>query len=325
LNNWIDWTEVDETGDVDFAIDQLRSLNSEGEVTDDEYDFIMKNWDDLLVENMKGDNKKGGKKLAESVKFGQSSLDDVLSTIKEYYKDHDASFAIDSIFQMMAESNEDETYKLAYYVAERVEEFVGEELEDSQKYPIESPFEKEERKGVSVQASQKYPIKPSEKKKDSQFVKAEQKAPVGLTEGRKLEEEVKIITDIWDFEPWSSAIETFQKIKDAGKLETLDFMLEDMYPEGLTATQLNDLLRFDDEWILSMVGLGEDEDNIGADADEFDDDDDFLSIDDEDLDESKKCVGKGCEYDLDVSEEDANRIAEGLINLMGNDNEQQKN
>jgi hypothetical protein len=98
-------------------------------------------------------------------------------------------------------------------------------------------------------------------------------------------------------------------------------MLEDMYPEGLTATQLNDLLRFDAEWVLSMVGLGEDEDNIGADANEFDDDDDFLSTGDEDLDESKKCVGKGCEYDIDVSEEDANKIAEGLINLMSNDNE----
>ena len=280
LNNWVDWVEVDETGDVDFAIEQLRSLKSEGEITDDEYDFIMKNWDDLLVENMKGDNKKGGKKLAESVRFGQSSLDELLDTIKEYYRDYTTIDAIDAIFSLMNDLNEDETYKLVYAVAERVEEFVGEELEDSQKYPIESPFEKEERKGVSVQADQKYPVKPSVKKKDSQFVKAEQKAPVGLSESKKLEEEVKIITDIWDFEPWSHAVETFQKIKDAGKLETLDFMLEDMYPEGLTATQLNDLLWFDDEWILSMVGLG-DEENDGADASEFDDGDEFINVEED--------------------------------------------
>ena len=280
----------------------------------------MKNWDDLLVENMKGDNKKGGKKLAESVRFGQSSLDELLDTIKEYYRDYTTIDAIDAIFSLMNDLNEDETYKLVYAVAERVEEFVGEELEDSQKYPIESPFEKEERKGVSVQADQKYPVKPSVKKKDSQFVKAEQKAPVGLSESKKLEEEVKIITDIWDFEPWSHAVETFQKIKDAGKLETLDFMLEDMYPEGLTATQLNDLLWFDDEWILSMVGLG-DEENDGADASEFDDGDEFINVeeDGEVVEESLKVRG---EYDIDVSLEDANRIAEGLISLMGNNDKE---
>lgn len=48
LNNEIDWDQVDETGDVDFAIEQLRSLNTEGVITDDEYDYIIANWDELL-------------------------------------------------------------------------------------------------------------------------------------------------------------------------------------------------------------------------------------------------------------------------------------
>lgn len=49
LNNWIDWEPIDNyEEDVDYAIEQLRSLESEHEITSDEYDYIMSNWDDLL-------------------------------------------------------------------------------------------------------------------------------------------------------------------------------------------------------------------------------------------------------------------------------------
>ncbi len=48
LNNDIDWSEVDEIGDVDLAVEQLRSLNTEGEISDDEYNYIMSHWDELL-------------------------------------------------------------------------------------------------------------------------------------------------------------------------------------------------------------------------------------------------------------------------------------
>ena len=82
LNNWIDWTEVDETGDVDFAIDQLRSLASEKQITEEEYDFIMSNWDDLLKEGLSCSNK--DKKLEEGMKFGQSSYDDAVKVVNDY-------------------------------------------------------------------------------------------------------------------------------------------------------------------------------------------------------------------------------------------------
>ena len=48
LNNQIDWTEVDEYGDVDYARDQLRSLHSENVISDDEYNYIVIHWDELL-------------------------------------------------------------------------------------------------------------------------------------------------------------------------------------------------------------------------------------------------------------------------------------
>lgn len=300
LNNWIDWTEVDETGDVDFAIDQLRSLASEKQITEEEYDFIMSNWDDLLKEGLSCSNK--DKKLEEGMKFGQSSYDDAVKVVIDYYRDHSAEDALESIFDEFKMINEDEAYKLVYSLAERVEEFVGEDLEDSQKYPIESPFDKKEGKD-GLKATQKYPVESPMKKKDSQFVKAEQKAPIG----ESLNESVKIISDLGDFKPWSGAIDTWDKIVDAGKLDTLDFMLEDMYPEGISDVGLNDLLWHDSEWVLDMVGISEEQDDEEYDEDE-----------NEDVEESldKNKMGKGSEYDIDVSPEEADKLAEGLVNTI---------
>ena len=300
LNNWIDWTEVDETGDVDFAIDQLRSLASEKQITEEEYDFIMSNWDDLLKEGLSCSNK--DKKLEEGMKFGQSSYDDAVKVVIDYYRDHSAEDALESIFDEFKMINEDEAYKLVYSLAERVEEFVGEDLEDSQKYPIESPFEKKEGKD-GLKATQKYPVESPMKKKDSQFVKAEQKAPIG----ESVNESVKIISDLGDFKPWSGAIDTWDKIVDAGKLDTLDFMLEDMYPEGISDVGLNDLLWHDSEWVLDMVGISEDQDDEEQDEDEIEDVE-------ESLDKNK--MGKGSEYDIDVSPEEADKLAESLVHTI---------
>ena len=300
LNNWIDWTEVDETGDVDFAIDQLRSLASEKQITEEEYDFIMSNWDDLLKEGLSCSNK--DKKLEEGMKFGQSSYDDAVKVVIDYYRDHSAEDALESIFSEFQMINEDEAYKLVYSLAERVEEFVGEDLEDSQKYPIESPFDKKEGKG-GLKATQKYPVESPMKKKDSQFVKAEQKAPIG----ESLNESVKIISDLSDFKPWSGAVDTWYKIIDAGKLDTLDFMLEDMYPEGISDVGLNDLLWHDSEWVLDMVGISEEQDDEEQDEDEIEDVE-------ESLDKNK--IGKGSEYDIDVSPEEADKLAESLVNTI---------
>lgn len=66
LNNQIDWTEVDVTGDVGFAVDQLRSLHSEGEISADEYDYITVNWDNLLESVSKDSPLKEEKALTTS-------------------------------------------------------------------------------------------------------------------------------------------------------------------------------------------------------------------------------------------------------------------
>ena len=85
-------------------------------------------------------------------------------------------------------------------------------------------------------------------------------------EARNLEEDLKLIIDISEYEPWSGAVETWDKIVEAGKVDDLGFMLEDIYPEGLTRTELNDILWFEPEWVLDMLGLSD-----GAIEDEFED------------------------------------------------------
>jgi hypothetical protein len=63
----------------------------------------------------------------------------------------------------------------------------------------------------------------------------------------ELNEEVKLISDLSDYTPWSGAVDTWNQIKDENKVNELDSMLEEIYPDGLTMTELNDILWFDSE------------------------------------------------------------------------------
>ena len=72
---------------------------------------------------------------------------------------------------------------------------------------------------------------------------------------------MKVISEVSfeNFEAWSGAVDTKRKILAAGKEEEFENLIEEAYPEGLTDTELNDLLWFDDEWIFESLGIEEDE------------------------------------------------------------------
>ena len=65
--------------------------------------------------------------------------------------------------------------------------------------------------------------------------------------------------DLTRFEAWSGAVDTYNTIYNADKLNELEFLLEELYPEGIEETQLNDLLWFDSEWVLERLGISEEE------------------------------------------------------------------
>lgn len=72
---------------------------------------------------------------------------------------------------------------------------------------------------------------------------------------------MKIIseTSISNFETWSGAKETQRLIIENDKENEFDALIEELYPDGLTDTQLNDLLWHDSEWCLEQLGITEDE------------------------------------------------------------------
>lgn len=72
---------------------------------------------------------------------------------------------------------------------------------------------------------------------------------------------MKIISEIGiaDFEAWLGAVETKQAIVDAGKEAEFESFIEGLWPDGLTDTELNDMLCLQDDWIFEALGISEDE------------------------------------------------------------------
>jgi hypothetical protein len=60
-----------------------------------------------------------------------------------------------------------------------------------------------------------------------------------------------------NFDAWSGAKDTKETIIQAGKERDFEYLIEELYPDGITDTQLNDLLWFDSEWIFESLGIDE--------------------------------------------------------------------
>lgn len=65
--------------------------------------------------------------------------------------------------------------------------------------------------------------------------------------------------DLDTFEAWSGARQTLDRIRDEYKTTDLEYILEDQYPEGMSETELNDLLWFDADAVYSWLGMKTDE------------------------------------------------------------------
>ena len=74
---------------------------------------------------------------------------------------------------------------------------------------------------------------------------------------------VKYELNLRDFKAWSGAVSTLDRILNEGKEEEFVWILEDIFLEGATETELNDYLWFDSEDIFEMLGIEEDEEEEG--------------------------------------------------------------
>jgi len=62
-------------------------------------------------------------------------------------------------------------------------------------------------------------------------------------------------TQLHSFDAWSGAKDTKQTILDNHKGDEFDSLIEELYPDGLSETALNDILWFDPEWIYESLGI----------------------------------------------------------------------
>lgn len=66
-------------------------------------------------------------------------------------------------------------------------------------------------------------------------------------------------TTLVNFQTWSGATDTKNTIIENCKSEDFDSLIEELYEDGIDETTLNDLLRFESEWIFEQLGIKEDE------------------------------------------------------------------
>lgn len=62
-----------------------------------------------------------------------------------------------------------------------------------------------------------------------------------------------------NYQPWSGAVYAYNRIIDEGKWDEFESMLEELYPDGMTETQLNDLLWFDSDGLYETLGIEDEE------------------------------------------------------------------
>ena len=65
--------------------------------------------------------------------------------------------------------------------------------------------------------------------------------------------------DLKKFDEWSGAIYTLDRLRKEGLCEQLEFILEDLFQDGMSQTELTDLLWFDSDWIYESLEIDDEE------------------------------------------------------------------
>lgn len=71
-----------------------------------------------------------------------------------------------------------------------------------------------------------------------------------------------------NFKPWSGAVDTFNALSYED-LDRLEDVLNEMYPDGVEETTINDLLWFDGAWVAETLGYRNEEAMLNSDKDTY--------------------------------------------------------
>lgn len=68
---------------------------------------------------------------------------------------------------------------------------------------------------------------------------------------------MKVITDmsLENFKPWCGATYAHKIIIERKAQEEFETIIEDLFPDGIEETTLNDFLWFDDQYIFELLGF----------------------------------------------------------------------
>ena len=77
---------------------------------------------------------------------------------------------------------------------------------------------------------------------------------------------IKIVEEIGirEFEPWSGAIGPFNEIEECGKLDEFEQLIEELCPDGISRTGINDWLWHDTKSLYEALGMIRSESELQA-------------------------------------------------------------
>ena len=120
--------------------------------------------------------------------------------------------------------------------------------------------------------------------------------------------------DLNRFEAWSGAKETLERIQREGKCEELENVLEGLYPDGMTETELNDLLWFDSESVYEWLGIRSEEQIENEIKEEEEELEELQSNLKDDLDDDELTTEERAEI-IESYQPDIDEIKERIVDL----------
>ena len=126
--------------------------------------------------------------------------------------------------------------------------------------------------------------------------------------------------DLNSFQAWSGAKETLERIQREGKCAELENVLEELYPDGMTETELNDLLWFEPETVYEWLGIRSEE-QIKKEIEEAEEEleeklsDLEFDLDDDLTEEERKDIIESYQPEIDEIKERIADLKEELENI----------
>lgn len=94
--------------------------------------------------------------------------------------------------------------------------------------------------------------------------------------------EAKIYYDFpGSYRPWSGAVETWDYIEENDAIDDLERFIDEMYPDGIGETELNDLLWFDSDYVYEALGLRNPDAEDEEDEDEEEEEEELTPVSEE--------------------------------------------